>query len=47
MLQEGQFARHPRSGEEGVIDATTFHPDGVQLIRINDHWFFARDALVG
>lgn len=41
----GERVTHPRSGEHGTIDAVTVHPDGVQLVRLNDHWFFAHDTL--
>lgn len=38
-------AHHPLSGESGIIDATTTHPDGAVLVRLNDHWFFADDCV--
>ena len=31
---------HPRSKISGTVDATSVHPDGRQIVRINDHWLF-------
>lgn len=46
MRLKGQFVHHPLSNERGVVDATSVHPDGKQLVRVNDHWFFAADIKV-
>lgn len=44
-MRKGQRVTHPLSGEAGTIDASLFHPDGVEIVRLNDRWFFARDTV--
>lgn len=46
MRSIGQRVTHPLSGETGVIDEVTVHPDGAQLVRINDRWFFASETVL-
>ena len=46
MRSVGQFITHALSGVAGTIDACSFHPDGSQLVRVNDHWLFAADTEV-
>lgn len=35
---------HPMSGLTGRPDDHTWHPDGELLVRIDDHWLFAKDC---
>ncbi len=35
-----QILTHEVSGITGEVDATSQHPDGRHLVRIDDHWFF-------
>ena len=39
----GQYMLHTISGEAGIVDAVSSHPDGETLSRINDKWFFDKD----
>ena len=39
----GMTLTHTLSGITGVVDATSVHPDGEPLARIDDHWFFVAD----
>ena len=38
---------HPQSGTTGEIDARVTHPDGRELVRIDDCWFFADECVQG
>ena len=47
-MKIGALVTHALSGETGSVDALVVHPDGRELVRINDHWFFADETgLVG
>ncbi|WP_275790526.1 hypothetical protein [Pararhizobium gei] len=41
----GMHLHHPLSGISGVIDAESVQPDAIALVRINDHWFEARELV--
>lgn len=36
---------HEQSDTTGFADASAIWPCGSLLLRINDHWFFARDCV--
>lgn len=35
---------HNITGHGGMVDATAEHPDGKDIVRINDQWFFLDDC---
>lgn len=43
-MKIGDVVLHRLSGVSGVVDATSSHPYGQILCRINDQWFFAADC---
>jgi len=40
----GMYLTHIPSGITGVIDAQSVQPDGMAIVRINDHWFPADEV---
>jgi len=41
----GTTLHHPLSGITGKVDATATHPDGKQMVRIDDHWLDADECV--
>lgn len=36
----GETLIHSQANITGKVDATSFHPDGRVVVRIDDHWLF-------
>lgn len=41
----GMTLYHPQSNITGKVDATSKHPDGKHIVRIDDHWFMADECV--
>jgi hypothetical protein len=41
----GMTLFHGQSNTTGKVDATSQHPDGKCLVRINDHWFLKDECV--
>ena len=41
----GMSLYHPQSNISGKVDATSKHPDGKHLVRIEDHWLFLDECV--
>lgn len=40
----GMSLYHPQSNISGKVDATSKHPDGKHIVRIEDHWLFLEEC---
>ncbi|MCV0395462.1 MAG: hypothetical protein K5872_22200 [Rhizobiaceae bacterium] len=41
----GMHLFDPSTGIDGIVTAQTVSPDGLAMVRIDDHWLFARDLM--
>lgn len=42
-----EYLYHPLSDTRGYVDAVSVHPDGKELARIEDKWFFVDELIAG